>query len=115
MTNAIGLHSRIQQPVYCSAGSGELGSEVVPELQRFGVEVIALDAYSNAIAMQVADRSHVVSMLDGEALREIIFYEKPDLVVPEVEAIATDVCRIGSSRKNQNSSHCPCHATDYEP
>ena len=72
-------------------GSGELGKEVVIELQRYGVEVIALDAYVNAPAMQVADRSHVVSMLDGEALREIILREKPDLVVPEVEAIATDV------------------------
>ena len=72
-------------------GSGELGKEVVIELQRYGVEVIALDAYANAPAMQVADRSHVVSMLDGAALREIILQEKPDLVVPEVEAIATDV------------------------
>ena len=72
-------------------GSGELGKEVVIELQRYGVEVIALDAYVNAPAMQVADRSHVVSMLDGAALREIILQEKPDLVVPEVEAIATDV------------------------
>ena len=72
-------------------GSGELGKEVVIELQRYGVEVIALDAYDNAPAMQVADRSHVVSMLDGTALRAIIELEKPDLVVPEVEAIATDV------------------------
>jgi len=72
-------------------GSGELGKEVVIELQRYGVEVIALDAYANAPAMQVADRSHVVSMLDGDALREIILKEKTDLVVPEVEAIATDV------------------------
>jgi phosphoribosylglycinamide formyltransferase 2 len=72
-------------------GSGELGKEVVIELQRYGVEVIALDAYANAPAMQVADRFHVVSMLDGDALREIILEEKPDLVVPEVEAIATDV------------------------
>lgn len=72
-------------------GSGELGKEVVIELQRYGVEVIALDAYGNAPAMQVADRSHVVSMLDGTALRAIIEQEQPDLVVPEVEAIATDV------------------------
>jgi len=72
-------------------GSGELGKEVVIELQRYGVEVIALDAYDNAPAMQVADRSHVVSMLDGSALRAIIEKEQPDLVVPEVEAIATDV------------------------
>ena len=71
-------------------GSGELGKEVVIELQRYGVEVIAVDSYSDAPAMQVADRSHVISMLDGKALRNIIESEKPDLVVPEVEAIATD-------------------------
>lgn len=72
-------------------GSGELGKEVVIELQRYGAEVIAVDAYENAPAMQVADRSHVVSMLDGDALRTVIDQEKPHLVVPEVEAIATDV------------------------
>lgn len=71
-------------------GSGELGKEVVIELQRFGVEVIAVDRYANAPAMQVADRAHVVSMLDGEKLRQIIELERPDMVVPEVEAIATD-------------------------
>ncbi len=71
-------------------GSGELGKEVVLELQRYGVEVIACDAYENAPAMQVADRCHVFSMLDGEKLRATIEAEKPDLVVPEVEAIATD-------------------------
>lgn len=71
-------------------GSGELGKEVVIELQRYGVEVIAIDAYENAPAMQVADRSHVLSMLDGEKLREVIELEKPDYIVPEVEAIATD-------------------------
>ena len=71
-------------------GSGELGKEVVIELQRYGVEVIAVDAYENAPAMQVADRSHVVSMLDGEALRAVIEKEQPHFVVPEVEAIATD-------------------------
>lgn len=71
-------------------GSGELGKEVVIELQRLGVEVIALDSYSNAPAMQVADRSHVVNMLDGAALRAIIEAEKPHLIIPEVEAIATD-------------------------
>jgi len=72
-------------------GSGELGKEVVIELQRYGVEVIAVDSYANAPAMQVADRSHVVSMLDGAALRAVIELEKPHLVVPEVEAIATDM------------------------
>ncbi|MBR4853748.1 MAG: formate-dependent phosphoribosylglycinamide formyltransferase [Alistipes sp.] len=70
-------------------GSGELGKEVALELQRFGVEVIALDKYENAPAMQVAHRSYVLSMLDGERLREIIEKEKPDYIIPEVEAIAT--------------------------
>ena len=72
-------------------GSGELGKEVVIELQRLGCEVIACDRYANAPAMQVAHRSHVFSMLDGKRLREVIAEEKPDLVVPEIEAIATDV------------------------
>ncbi len=71
-------------------GSGELGKEIAIELQRYGVEVIAVDAYADAPAMQVADRSHVLSMLDGPALRAVIEGEKPDLVVPEVEALATD-------------------------
>ena len=71
-------------------GSGELGKEVAIELQRLGVEVIAVDRYANAPAMQVAHRSHVISMLDGDALRRIIEQEKPDLIVPEIEAIATD-------------------------
>ena len=71
-------------------GSGELGKEVVIELQRLGCEVIALDRYANAPAMQVAHRSHVVSMLDGEALRNLISFEKPHFIVPEIEAIATD-------------------------
>ncbi|MCQ2056869.1 MAG: formate-dependent phosphoribosylglycinamide formyltransferase [Bacteroidaceae bacterium] len=70
-------------------GSGELGKEVTLELQRFGVEVIACDRYENAPAMQVAHRSHVLNMLDGKALREVIELEKPDLIIPEVEAIAT--------------------------
>ena len=70
-------------------GSGELGKEVALELQRFGVEVVALDKYENAPAMQVAHRSYVLSMLDGERLREIIEKEKPDYIIPEVEAIAT--------------------------
>jgi phosphoribosylglycinamide formyltransferase 2 len=70
-------------------GSGELGKEVAIEAQRLGVEVIAVDRYANAPAMQVAHRSHVISMLDGEALRNLIAAEKPDYIVPEVEAIAT--------------------------
>ena len=70
-------------------GSGELGKEVALELQRFGVEVVALDKYENAPAMQVAHRSYVLSMLDGARLREIIEQEQPDYIIPEVEAIAT--------------------------
>lgn len=70
-------------------GCGELGKEVVIELQRLGVEVIAVDRYANAPAMQVAHRSHVVNMLDGVALRAIIEAEKPHYIVPEIEAIAT--------------------------
>ena len=70
-------------------GSGELGKEVVLELQRFGVEVIACDRYAHAPAMQVAHRSHVLDMLDRAALRKVIETEKPALIVPEIEAIAT--------------------------
>ena len=70
-------------------GSGELGKEVAIELQRYGVEVVALDKYPNAPAMQVAHRSYVLSMLDGVRLREIIEVEKPDYIIPEGEAIAT--------------------------
>lgn len=70
-------------------GSGELGKEVVIELQRYGIETIAVDRYPNAPAMQVAHRSHVINMLDGAALRKVIEEEKPDFIIPEVEAIAT--------------------------
>jgi phosphoribosylglycinamide formyltransferase 2 len=72
-------------------GSGELGKEVAIELQRLGVDVIAADRYENAPAMQVADRSYTLSMLDGEKLRALVEKEQPDLIVPEIEAIATDV------------------------
>lgn len=71
-------------------GSGELGKEVVIEFQRYGVEVIAVDRYDHAPAMQVAHRSYAISMLDGKALREVIEKEKPHYIIPEVEAIATD-------------------------
>ncbi len=71
-------------------GSGELGKEVVIEFQRYGVEVIAVDRYANAPAMQVAHRSHVINMLDGVALRTLIEKENPHIIVPEVEAIATE-------------------------
>lgn len=70
-------------------GSGELGKEITIELQRYGVEVIACDKYANAPAMQVAHRCHVFNMLDGEALRRVVEEEKPTLIIPEVEAIAT--------------------------
>lgn len=70
-------------------GSGELGKEVTIELQRYGVEVVALDKYANAPAMLVANKGIVVSMLDGDALRRIVEEEKPDYIIPEIEAIAT--------------------------
>lgn len=82
------LSARTRKVMLC--GSGELGKEVAIELQRLGVEVIAVDRYENAPAMQVAHRSHVINMLDGPALRQVIELEKPDLIVPEIEAIATD-------------------------
>ena len=71
-------------------GSGELGKEVAIELQRYGVEVVALDKYANAPAMHIAHRNHVLSMLDGEALKAVIKEENPDFIIPEIEAIATD-------------------------
>ncbi len=71
-------------------GSGELGKEVVIELQRYGCEVIACDRYENAPAMQVADRAYTFSMLDGAELRRVIELERPDYIVPEIEAISTD-------------------------
>ncbi|MGL4205316.1 MAG: formate-dependent phosphoribosylglycinamide formyltransferase [Aeromonadaceae bacterium] len=71
-------------------GSGELGKEVAIELQRLGIEVIAVDRYFNAPAMQIAHRHHVISMLDGDALRQIIKQEQPHYIIPEIEAIATE-------------------------
>ena len=71
-------------------GSGELGKEVAIELQRYGVEVVALDKYANAPAMHIAHSNHVLSMLDGEALKAVIKEENPDFIIPEIEAIATD-------------------------
>ena len=87
--------TRIGTPLTPSAtkallcGSGELGKEVAIELQRYGVEVIAVDRYANAPAMQVAHRSYVINMLDADALKEIILKEQPTVIIPEVEAIAT--------------------------
>jgi phosphoribosylglycinamide formyltransferase 2 len=72
-------------------GSGELGKEVIIEAQRLGIETIAVDRYANAPAMQVAHRSHVINMLDADQLRSLILQEQPDLIVPEIEAIATSV------------------------
>ena len=71
-------------------GSGELGKEVAIELQRYGVEVVALDKYANAPAMHVAHSNHVFPMLDGDKLKSVILEEKPDFIIPEIEAIATD-------------------------
>ena len=82
------LSNTATKVLFC--GGGELGKEVVIELQRYGVEVIVVDRYENSPAMQVAHRSHAISMLDGDALRNIIESEKPDYIVPEIEAIATD-------------------------
>ena len=87
--------TRIGTPLTPSAtrallcGSGELGKEVALELQRYGVEVIAVDRYQNAPAMQVAHRSYVINMLDADALKEVILKEQPTVIIPEVEAIAT--------------------------
>ncbi|WP_293751425.1 formate-dependent phosphoribosylglycinamide formyltransferase [uncultured Paraglaciecola sp.] len=82
------LSTTATKVLFC--GAGELGKEVAIELQRFGVEIIAVDRYSNAPAMQVAHRSHVIDMLNGAALRSVIEREQPDFIVPEIEAIATD-------------------------
>ena len=82
------LSDNATRVLFC--GGGELGKEVVIELQRLGVEVIVVDRYENSPAMQVAHRSHSISMLDGAALRAVIEQEKPDYIVPEIEAIATD-------------------------
>lgn len=91
MTDTVRIGTPLKENAFrvLFCGSGELGKEVVIELQRLGVEVIAVDRYANAPAMQVAHRSHVVDMLDGEALRRIIEAERPNLIVPEIEAIAT--------------------------
>ena len=86
-------------------GSGELGKEVAIEAQRFGIEVVAVDRYENAPAMQIAHRSHVIHMLDGEALRAIVEKEKPTFIVPEIEAIATDTLLELERRRIQRYPH----------
>ena len=88
---AIGTPGSVSATKVLLLGSGELGKELVIELQRLGVEVIAVDRYDNAPAMQVAHRRHVINMLDADALRTLIAEEHPDYIVPEIEAIATDV------------------------
>ncbi len=75
-------------------GAGELGKEVIIELQRFGIEVIAVDRYQNAPGHQVAHRSYVIDMTDGDALKNLVIKERPDLIVPEIEAIATDMLAV---------------------
>lgn len=85
----IGTHNKSKGKKAILLGSGELGKEVAIELQRLGVYVIAVDKYENAPAMQVAHKSYVFSMLDGKKIREVIESEKPDFIIPEVEAIAT--------------------------
>lgn len=90
MTTRIGTPNTRTRTKVLMLGSGELGKEVVIELMRLGVEVVACDRYASAPAMQVAHRSHVFSMQDGDKLRAVITEEKPDYVVPEIEAIATD-------------------------
>ncbi|RDH81553.1 MAG: phosphoribosylglycinamide formyltransferase 2 [endosymbiont of Galathealinum brachiosum] len=75
-------------------GSGELGKEVIIELQRFGIEVIAVDRYENAPGHQVAHRSYVIDMTDGDALKALVKKERPDLIVPEIEAIVTDMLAV---------------------
>ena len=91
MTDTVRIGTPLKENAFrvLFCGAGELAKEVVIELQRFGVETIAVDRYVNAPAMQVAHRSHVVDMLDGQAHRRIIESEKPDLIVPEIEAIDT--------------------------
>src|SRR3954464_1755426 len=96
LMNKSNITTRIGTPLSASAtrvmllGAGELGKEVIIALQRLGVEVIAVDRYANAPGHQVAQRSHVVAMTDGRALRELVERERPALIVPEIEAIATD-------------------------
>ena len=88
-------------------GSGELGKEVAIECQRLGIETIAVDRYPDAPAMQVAHRAHVINMLHGESLRALIEQEKPDYIVPEIEAIWSNWSRPGkkwSPRRGQRSS-----------
>ena len=96
-------------------GSGELGREVALELIRYGCEVIAVDRYAHAPAMQVAQHSHVINMLDGAALRALVEQEKPALIVPEIEAIATDELVKLEAEGYTVVPHCPGNPVDHEP
>lgn len=96
-------------------GAGELGKEVAIECQRLGIEVIAVDRYPDAPAMHVAHRSHVINMLDGEALRHVITEEKPHYIVPEIEAIATDTLRELEGEGLNCRALRPCNAAHDEP
>ena len=87
---SIGTPNTVSATKLMLLGSGELGREVAIEAMRLGLEVIAVDRYKGAPAMQVAHRSHVISMLDGKALRALVERERPDMIVPEIEAIATE-------------------------
>jgi phosphoribosylglycinamide formyltransferase 2 len=87
-------------------GSGELGKEIVIALQRLGVEVIAVDRYANAPGHQVAHRAHVIAMTDAAALKRLIEQEKPQIIVPEIEAIATDV--LAAVEREGLSQIVPC-------
>jgi hypothetical protein len=95
-------------------GSGELGKEVAIELQRFGCEVIAVDRYANAPAMQVAHRRHVINMLDGQALHGLVELERPHLIVPEIEAIATDTLLLLEQEGIQGHPDGAGRAPDHE-
>ena len=105
------LSSTATKVLFC--GSGELGKEVIIEMMRLGVEVIAVDRYANAPGMQVAHRSYVINMLDGKELRAVIEKEKPDYIVPEVEAIATDT--LVELERLQRHPDCKGHEAHDEP
>jgi phosphoribosylglycinamide formyltransferase 2 len=96
-------------------GSGELGREVALEALRLGLEVIAVDRYDQAPAMAAAHRRHVIDMLDSAALRQVVEQEQPGLIVPEVEAIATDTLVALEAEGWRVIPHRPCHPADHEP
>ena len=97
-------------------GAGELGKEVIIALQRLGVEVIAVDRYANAPGHQVAHRAHVIDMTDAAALRALIEHERPHLIVPEIEAIATDtLAEIEAAALAERHPDRARHATHDEP